>query len=78
MWTDLDLRIAKWRLDQIINEERFRLKLLPFQVELEWFKVKIQMWAATHREEGGDIDGNQDHAGLQTDNQTCTGTKGKA
>lgn len=54
MWTDLDIRIEQCRLNRLVAEERFRIQLLQFQAELERFLLQVQMWAATHREEGSE------------------------
>lgn len=54
MWTDLDMRIEECRVNLLVAEARFRIQLLQFQPEIELFLLKARVWAATHREEGGD------------------------
>ena len=50
----MDIRIEQCRLDLLVAEERFRIQLLQFQPEIECFLLRARVWAATHREEGGD------------------------
>ena len=68
MWTDLDVRIEECRVKRLVAEECLRIEVLRFQPEIERFLLQARVWAATHREEGGDTDGNQDRTRrLQTD-----------
>ena len=50
MWTDLDIRIEECRVKRLVAEERFRIQLFQFQVELELFLLQARVWAATHIE----------------------------
>ena len=52
---EINQRIEECKVNLLIAKERFRIQLLRIQAELE-FLLKVQAWAATHREEGGDGD----------------------
>jgi hypothetical protein len=70
MWTDLTdldvrVKIEECRLNLLVAEMRFRIRLLRFQGELECFLLQVQAWAATHREEGGDTDDRKRQSGVE-------------